>query len=132
MGPSFARFVSRAASPHEIKRRGETLHVYRLPAQRLIWNLVGVLISLGPTINVVEKISLSRLQAEPAVTAAFCLFLLIPAAWFTWGLRFGVRVSSAGVKSVSPSRVSFTPWEDIARFVVAETVPTTAVRESCV
>jgi hypothetical protein len=94
----------------------------------LIWNLVGVLISLGAVIKVVEKISLSRLQHEPVSTAVVCLFFLIPAAWFTWGTKFGVRVSSAGVKSVSPSRISFTPWDEIARFVVAETRPTMIVR----
>jgi hypothetical protein len=128
MGPAWDHFLARAAEPHATRRRDESLHVYLLPAQRLIWNTAGVLIFIGPAVKVAEQISLSQIQDKPALDALLLLLFLLPAAWFTWGMKFGVFVSAGGVRSVSASRVSLTPWSEIARFVVDDSRPRTVVR----
>ena len=105
-----------AREPRLVMRGSERVRVYRRPEER------RALVAGFGLITICVALPLARAVLEHPVPTAglpfLALFLCIPAAGFWWAQRLGVYVSKNGVKNVGLSRVTFTEWTNIKRFVV--------------
>jgi hypothetical protein len=108
--------------PREVQRRGEPVRIYRRRTER--WTtylgyagIVGAA-SVALAASVAGDVDHLEAHALPLM-AIVLLFLSLPAAVAYWIPRFGVEVSERGVRSIAPTRVTFTGWDEIKRFVIA-------------
>jgi hypothetical protein len=110
----------------EVVRDGQITRIYRQSAQKWAMCLGGLVIFVPLTVRVVTLIAGNSYGAGHSsllIVVPLALYAAIPTGWFFWTRRLGVYVSDAGVRNVSVSRVNFTKWPAIDRFVVAQYAP---------
>ena len=117
-------FAPSSIDPRTVVRCGESVRMYRRPAER--WAFLAAIALITVSVGVPLARSVAQHPVPVAGLPFLGLFLCIPAAGLWWNQRLGVYVSKKGVRSIGVSRVTFTAWPDIVRFVVDVYTPLSA------
>lgn len=120
---------SQCVRPREVVRDGDTVRIYRRPAEKWAMLVGGGLIFTPVTIKLVTLLAkhTDRLSHALLPTVLLILvYLAIPVGYFVWNRRVGVEVSANGVKNVALTRISVTEWKDIDKFIVDHYTPLSA------
>jgi hypothetical protein len=118
------RFASSSIEPRTVMRGGETIRIYRRSEER--WAFLAAFALITVSVGVPLARSVAQHPVSVAGLPFLGLFLCIPAAGFWWNQRLGVYVSKSGVRNIGVSRVNFTEWSNVVRFVVDVYTPLSA------